>query len=281
MPKIAVHLHLYYQDQLEDLLSRLSNLAAIPYDFYVTMVEDNAEAKKKILAFKADAKIWIVPNLGYDIGPFIDFLHHVDLNDYDYVLKLHTKRTQSDKSCFFKGHRFDMHVWREMLLDAIISKPAIENALALFNSNDNVGMIGNKYILTDEIWSYNIVEAKIKTEMAKIGLNMPQDKHFVAGTMFWVRAKLLKPFLVYKIEDFTTSNKQIHDETLAHVLERMFGFAVIAQGGQIKGVHYKSFYLAFIKAAFQRFLFQKKVTRKGYLIVKICKIPVYYRKGTI
>ena len=28
----------------------------------------------------------------------------------------------------------------------------------------------------------------------------------------------------------------------------------------------------------RRFLFQKKITRKGNLIVKICKIPVYYRK---
>lgn len=280
MVRVAVHLHLFYLEQLDDLLSRLQNLSDYPYDLFVTMVENSAEAKKKILAFKADAKIWSVPNLGYDIGPFVDFLHRINLDEYDFILKIHTKRTQSDTGCFFKGHRFNMWVWREMLLDATISKKAVKKAIALFKGNDNIGMIGSDYILTDEIWAYDIVEANIATEMANIGLKMPKDKHFVAGTMFWVRAKLLKPFLAYKIEDFTISDKQIHDKTLAHVLERMFGFAVNAQGYIIKGVHYKTFYMAFMRDSVKRFLFQKKVTNAGYLMIKICKIPVYRRKET-
>ena len=281
MPKIAVHMHLYYVTQLDDLLQRLGNLSGTAYDLYVTMGAKDKTAEQKIKAFKKDAKIWKTPNLGYDVGPFIDFLHQIDLEAYDYIIKIHTKRTQDDKYCIFNGNRFDMQVWREMLLDAIISPKAAVNNLQIMEQNPKIGMIGSDYVLTDEEFTYRNMEEEIAAEMAKIGLEMPQDRHFVAGTMFWVRAKLLKPFLYYKIEDFAVSDEKVHDETLAHVLERMFSLAVTTQGYQIKGLHHKSFRPMFIKAALLRFLFQKKVTRKGHLIVKICKIPVYHRKETI
>lgn len=271
-------MHLYYVDQLDDLLARLQSLNGYSYDLYVTLIDDEDFIRNKILAFKPDAKIWLVPNLGYDVGPFIDFLHKIDLDVYDYIIKIHTKRTQNDKFCIFNGKRFDMQVCREMLLDAVVSSKAVENNLQILEQNDKIGMIGNDYLLTDEKFTYRNQEEEITAEMTKNGLEVPQDRHFVAGTMFWVRAKLLKPFLSYKIEDFTISKKKVHDDTLAHVLERMFGLAVTTQGYQIKGLHYKSFLPMFIRVALVRFLFQKKVTHKGNLIIKICKIPIYYRK---
>ena len=94
MPKIAVHMHLYYAEQLEDLLQRLESLSGTAYDLYVTMGAEDKKAEQTIKAFKADANIRIVRNLGYDVGPFIDFLHHVNLDDYDYIIKIHTKRTK-------------------------------------------------------------------------------------------------------------------------------------------------------------------------------------------
>ena len=263
MGKIAVHLHLFYLDQLDDLLSHLQNLSNYPYDLYVTMIEKNAEVEQKILAFKSGAKIWIVPNLGYDVGPFIDFLHKSNLDEYDYIVKIHTKRAKRGSYCIFNGRRFDMKTWRAMLVDALISRNAIENNLRLFAQNDKIGMVGSGYI---------------ETEMVKIGMEIPKDKHFVAGTMFWARAKLLKPLLVYKIEDFAVSEGQIHDGTLAHVIERMFGLVITAQGYQVRGVFYKKYLLNRFIANFKRFIFQKKLTRQGNEIIKICKIPVYYRK---
>ncbi|MBO6289076.1 MAG: hypothetical protein J6N45_01970 [Alphaproteobacteria bacterium] len=278
MGKIAVHLHLFYLEQLDDLLVRLQNLADYPYDLFVTMVDDNAEAKQKILTFKSDAKIWIVPNLGYDVGPFIDFLHKINLNEYDYIIKIHTKRAKSGSYCIFNRHHFDMKTWRAMLLDAVISKSAVANNLRLLMQNDKIGMVSSEYVLTNEKWAYQNVMSQIETEMVKIGMEIPKDKHFVAGTMFWARAKLLKPFLVYKIENFAVSEGQIHDGTLAHVIERMFGLVITAQGYQVRGVFYKKYLLNRFIANFKRFIFQKKLTRQGNEIIKICKIPVYHRK---
>ena len=278
MGKIAVHLHLFYLEQLDDLLVRLQNLADYPYDLFVTMVDDNAEARQKILTFKSDAKIWIVPNLGYDVGPFIDFLHKINLDEYDYIIKIHTKRAKSGSYCIFNRHRFDMKTWRAMLLDAVISRNAIENNLRLLAQNDKIGMLSSEYVLTNEKWAYQNVMSQIEEEMAKIGLQMPEDKHFVAGTMFWARAKLLKPFFAYKINDFVVSDEQVHDEMLAHILERMFGLAIYAQGYRIKGVIYKRYLWNRFFANFRRFIFQRKLTRQGNELIKICKIPVYYRK---
>lgn len=142
--------------------------------------------------------------------------------------------------------------------------------------NPSIGMIGNDYVLTDEKECLLPLQT-LAAEMQKIGLTMPEDLHFIAGTMFWVRAKLLQPFLKYQITDFTISDKDIHDNTLVHVLERLFCLVVTAQGYKIQGVKYKSYAFNFFRAYLKRFLFQKKITRHGNLIIKICKIPVYIK----
>ena len=277
MSKIAVHLHLFYTDQLEDFIRRLTSFGNIAYDLYVTVIEDNEDIKARIYEFKPDAKIWVVDNLGYDVGPFIDFLHKINLDDYDYVLKIHTKRAPKNVYTFNKERRFNMKLWREVLLDALLSSHrAIENNLKLLANNPNIGMIGSKYLLVEN--NIKSIDKKIEAEMTKLGLGIPQNKLFISGTMFWVRASLMKPFLYYNLEDFSVSESHIHDDTLAHVLERVFGLSVISAGYHIYGVTYKLFYFDFAKLFLSRFLYQKKITKSGYEIIKICKIPIFHRK---
>lgn len=277
MTKIAVHFHLYYLEQLNEILHRLSYLDGCEYDLFVTMSELNPPAQEKILKFNPKATIWQTPNLGYDIGPFIDFLHKISLNNYDYILKIHTKRVSGDY-CLFKHKRFSIKTWRDMLLDGVLCSPqAVRDNLRIMAENPTVGMIGNDYILTGEKASL-LPLPTLAVEMAKIVLPLPEDLHFVAGTMFLVRTKLLKPFLKYQITDFIVSSKSVHDNTLAHILERLFGLAVTAQGYKIQGVKYKSYELQIFTNTLKRFFFQKKTTRKGKLIIKICKIPVYVKE---
>ncbi len=284
MPKIAVHLHLFYSNQLDDFLLRLNNLAGLDYDLYVTAIEFTPAIKQKILNFKNDAKIWEVPNYGYDVGPFIDFLHHIDLDKYDYVLKLHTKNNSS-RIVKFTDYYLSMVTWREMMLDAILSEQGVQQSLNILNNNPKIGMIGSAHITTDDYTTYSKVKAKAINELHKLCLSVPEDKTFVAGTMFWVRAKLLKPFLIYKLEDFSISDNQIHDLTLAHVMERIFGWSISSQGYKIAKVKIKSFKRQKV-ATFLRFhlkelvflFYKKKITKKGYLLIKIFKIPVIHRK---
>ena len=110
LKKISVHLHLYYVDQLDDLLSRLQCLNGYSYDLYVTLINNDEFIRNKILVFKPDAYIWQVPNLGYDIGPFIDFFHKIDLDDYDYIIKVQTKRCDKGMFCLFNNSKFFIYL---------------------------------------------------------------------------------------------------------------------------------------------------------------------------
>lgn len=307
--KVAVHLHLYYLEQLPELLARLENLnrAGITWDLFVTMpaavcsfsatgknaahlsaevispaAETNARtdsfaaADAQIRAAFPAAVIWHPENRGYDVGPFIDFLHRVRLDEYDYILKIHTKRRQHGEYCCFNGIRFHTAAWSKMLLDALLETPEIvRKNFALLENETDIGMVGNGFCLTGEAGTYKMLEDSIKNEADKMHLPPIEDFSFIAGTMFIVRARLLQPFLRYGINDFEAADSQIRDYTLAHVLERLFGMSVTARGYKIYGVKYKEYYTERLVAGITRFLFQRKTTKGGKKILKICRLPVW------
>lgn len=307
--KVAVHLHLYYLEQLSELLARLENLnrAGITWDLFVTMpaavgsfsatgknaahlsaavispaaetdarTDSFAAADAQIRAAFPAAVIWHPENRGYDVGPFIDFLHRVRLDEYDYILKIHTKRRQHGEYCCFNGIRFHTEAWSKMLLDALLETPEIvRKNFALLENETDIGMVGNGFCLTGELGTYKMLEASIKNEAEKMHLPPIENFSFIAGTMFIVRARLLQPFLRYGINDFEAADSQIRDYTLAHVLERLFGISVTARGYKIYGVKYKEYYTERLAACMTRFLFQHKTTKSGKKILKICRLPVW------
>ena len=73
MKKLAVHLHLYYTEQLPEILKYLRNLNKIEYDLFVTIVKDDQNVITQLKTFNPQAKIWVVENRGYDIGPFASY----------------------------------------------------------------------------------------------------------------------------------------------------------------------------------------------------------------
>ena len=98
--------------------------------------------------------------------------------------------------------------------------------------------------------------------------------------MFAVRAKLLEPIKnAYSLQDFALSDSAVKDGTLAHVLERVFGCMVVAQGYKIKGSsHNWKFETAQPLKRLKHFVWNAKTTARGYRLVKICRIPVYHRR---
>ena len=61
----------------------------------VLLSRQNAEANAKI-AYRDFplAKISIVENRGFDVGPFIKTISELNLDNYDFIVKLHTKRNR-------------------------------------------------------------------------------------------------------------------------------------------------------------------------------------------
>ena len=278
MMKTAVHLHLYYMDQLPEIISKLQNLdkADVDYDLYVTMIAKDEEAENKIKQAFPKVTIWQVENRGYDIGPFIDFLHKIELDSYDYILKVHTKNKNQGNYTILNNRRFDNKLWGEVLREALLgSSEQIKQNYAKFSEDDTIGMLGSKYCLTSEKHAYQSLLEQIKSEMARLHLPENDKVEFIAGSMFIVRAKLLKPFLQINLDDFAETDGRIKEGTKAHVYERLFGCAVLAQGKRIEGIKQYHYGKAFLKARIKRFFYQKKQTKSGKTIIKICKLPIY------
>ena len=234
--KLFVHLHLFYTEMLDEMLDYLSVLSSdeqIEYDLCVTLSASNKEVEEKIYAFKDDAQILIVPNRGYDLAPFLQTIKKIKLSDYDYLIKLHSKRDLKTPAylpnCCFKGAQ-----WRQKLLEFMSSPQNLNKTFLRFEQHPDIGMItAPELIITS---TKEDVQADLRAERIIRGMGLPlKNKKFVAGTMFMARTSLFKhlQLLPYAPEDFEEFDPTHKGGTLAHALERVLGFMIGAQGYKI------------------------------------------------
>lgn len=276
--RILVHLHLYYLNQLDEILNRLQNLQGLNFDLYVTMVNKSPAAEQKIKQFKPDTHILQVANQGYDIGPFIEVLHSLNLDNYDYVLKIHTKGTAAENYTRINGKRLNNKLWNRLLFDALLfSEEQVHNNLRQL-ANADIGMLSSTYLITDDKKLYEQFLPQINEILQAESLPQVDTFSFVAGTMFWAKASLFKPLQKYRLADFPVTDGKVKEGTLAHCFERLFGAVAQAQGLKLYGVKSSKVGFTFALNEFKRFLFYKKHTQSGKLLVKICKIPIWTQK---
>lgn len=280
MKPIAVHLHLHYMSMWPKIKEYLQNLGQHPYHLYVTLTEDNPSIVKEIKTFCPQATVWLVENRGYDLGPFVDFVNKVDLSSYDLVLKIHTKNPFRGPITWLNGYGVTRKWWVKLLFSALLESPeVVDKNLAAFVSCPKLGMLSSRYVITSDPKCYEYQKQNIVCLLNKIGCPVPDRITFVAGTMFFVRASLLekiknKLFLA----DFALTDPTVKDETLAHAFERVLGCIVTQAGYEIKGFD-KNFWFEnfFSKQNFLRFFYSNDVTSHNHHIIKVCKIPVYYK----
>ena len=149
------------------------------------------------------------------------------------------------------------------------------------DNNPSIGMIGSSYCHTKNPRDYIHLLPQINQNMQKQNLAPIKDLSFIAGSMFLAKAKLLKPLQNYGITDFTPTDGKIKEGTFAHVVERLFGAIITAQNHSIHTIKHYNYDMYFLCMVIKRFLFQKKITKSGKLIIKICKIPVYSKKRDV
>lgn len=216
--RIAVIIHVFYIDiWQEELFPSLSKID-IPYDLYVTVPESMEE--HYILEMFNDhpgIHIYQTENRGRDVLPFLQVMKLIGTDSYNYLCKLHTKKTENS----IRGR-----LWRKLLyFDLIGSHTTVENTVKLFDENDDIGIItGKNTILSAKEFDYgNKNKVQYLSELTNIEL--PEDYLFPAGTMFWMRAELIEPLLSLFIEnslEFEDEAGQM-DNTIAHAIERFIG----------------------------------------------------------
>ncbi|MBQ6027449.1 MAG: hypothetical protein IJL21_02765 [Alphaproteobacteria bacterium] len=232
MPRVLVIIHIYYSNQVDLILDSLNNIS-LPYDLYCSISNkaEYQEIKNKILDFNPDAHIIDVSNVGYDIWPFVHIINSVDLSQYEYIVKLHTKR---DMDCTLPGNLGNGFYigtgpcWRDNLYAFVSTKENFNKCIAALK-DPKVGMCARFNIIHNAPNHCGVIDYA-RMHYPQYILNL--DKYsFVAGTMFVAKAAPFKILKDMNIDDtLFEAPKTTHETQFAHIIERTIGEIIYKSG---------------------------------------------------
>lgn len=240
-PRLAVILHLYYEDLSEEIASYLHNIP-LPFDLYISTKDGAAENRIKEIFGSCPnvAKIEIRSpgNRGRDILPFNLIYKDIYPEKYDLICKIHSK-----KSLFNEGHS----TWRGYLFDNLLgSTQIVKTILYYFMTDASLGMlyprtyIGVKDYNNQDPWRDNWDNCEKLAKRLEIHISRGMSLDFPSGSMFWFRPTALNPLYELNLtaDDFEKEKGQL-DATVAHAIERMFGQITQKAGFTIRKVYFR------------------------------------------
>lgn len=240
MVKLLVIFHLYYEDQLDFFLEKMHSINGCEWDLIVTGPEHDENVRNRISEFKPGAVFLTTSNLGYDIWPFIAAIKSVRLEDYDLLLKLHTKNSNICDTRV-NGIRMRGYEWRDILVGGLLGSGTVfKNALDSFD-DPSVGLVCNRTILKEV--SNGLYEdlRPLEEELAYLGITT-EDRHFCAGTMFMARVMPYKILQSDKVVESKFAAGVSHARgSMAHIYERIISILVADAGYVPLGLSVDSF----------------------------------------
>jgi glycosyltransferase involved in cell wall biosynthesis len=222
----AVILHLFYEELFEEIETYLINLHQ--FDLYISMPKSISGLKDRIFASYPDARIFFTENRGRDISPFIIIYKNISSLDYNYLLKIHTKKSP---------HREDGDTWRADVFRKLLgSSETIDSAMSAFENNPEIGVIGPKGHVIDYriYWGSNKKKTEELASRAGVSVKKNYSFNFVAGSMFWAKPKALRHLSLLTIKPQEYEPEPLGpDGALVHALERFIGLIVEKEGYSI------------------------------------------------
>jgi lipopolysaccharide biosynthesis protein len=219
----AVIVHLYYPDVWPVIRESLIRLQDVPSDLFITLPTQQRHLAATIKADFAGASIFEVPNRGRDVAPFLYVASRVIGLRYEYVLKVHSKKSV---------HRDALHGWLQDILTTLLpaERDAHTSIMETLRRPDT-GLIGPKdqYFTLPFHYEDNrnhlrriLAVACSEAHARKVDQHV-SDYGYFAGTMFWARMDAIASIVRqdFRSGDFEEERGQI-DSTLAHGLERAF-----------------------------------------------------------
>jgi lipopolysaccharide biosynthesis protein len=288
MKPILVHAHVYYPEMWPELKACVANIAPHSFKVFVTLSQAHQDVVDDVKTSFNDAEVEVVENRGFDVGPFIHVLNRVNLDEYSYIVKLHTKRDLGKEMSEFCRNWFrnlSDSKWRDALLSFIQTKENFEKTLKAFEDNPKIGMQNCHQIIIHHDFYDRVSDKAFKAWLQEKELPFFKSA-FVGGTMFIARAEIFKDLqqLGLTLKDFPDP-KGGHNAQLAHIIERFLGYIVyknkmICANGLCSQKEEERYHRnIYIRTKYIdpliRFFYQKKMTKSGKELVKILRIPIF------
>lgn len=225
--KPLIILHLFYTemwDEFKDYFNKLDT----EFDLMVTIPIEQREFGEIIRNTYAKCKILYLPNKGLDIGPFLCVLKYLKLNnlEYSHIVKLHTKKSHYHPTGFGT-------TWRNSLVDCLIgSSDIFKSNLDLISNSVTIKMCGSKK------WLLKTNRGRHEKTLSYLKITSKSGS-FIGGTIFISDYKTIVDFFTIEQLDKLYEEMPIgyvQDHSVAHDLERVFGFIMEDKGYIIKGV---------------------------------------------
>ena len=234
-PRIALHLHVFYEDLLDEIIERLLANNIRP-DLFVSIPEGRSveECRKNFTNYPGQVvAIETVPNRGRDIGPFLTAFGTRIAENYDFVGHLHTKKSVGVASDEV------IERWRTFLLENLLGSQLnrmMDRILGFMSNTPTIGMVfpDDPNIVG---WDKNKPCAEELAE--RLGITkLPENFSFPVGTMFWARVDALRRFWAMGLdwEDYPEEPIPI-DGTILHALERLLPLGLTPELNQCAVTH--------------------------------------------
>ena len=222
IPKIAIQVHLYYPDLVEDVVKYTNNIPA-KFDLFITT---NTAKKKKIIeeyiSKNTKATNYIIEvafNKGRDILPMLTQMRD-KIRNYKYFCHIHTKKSKTAPQV---GENWRNYLYKNLLG----SEKIVSEILTNFENYDKLGVVYPENF-------YEVIELSFGLSDTTIGyMNYILKKlfpgyqtgkilNFPAGDMFWARVDAIYQVFERKFDKkFSSEAAQVGD-TIAHGIERIW-----------------------------------------------------------
>lgn len=234
--KVALVMHLYFEDLLEDSYRRVSMMPENADIYLTTDTEQKKAAIERVFAKLPCNKLEVrlIQNRGRDVSSLLVGVKDV-IMEYDIVCFAHDKKTAQVKPGTV-GASFAYKCFENTLS----SKAYVANVIDTFVKNPRLGLLTppepnhSAFFTTIGFeWgpNFNVTKGLAK----ELGLTIPMSVNMPPiaplGTMFWFRPKAMRPLYAkdWEYEDFPPEPNKI-DGTLLHAIERIYPFIVQEAG---------------------------------------------------
>lgn len=181
IPRIAIVVYVYYIEFWQEIYNYISLLAAdknVDIFVYMCTTNNTLDAKKILQPANYNSNTNIIlnwtGNKGRDVRSFLTFVKHQHYKKYDYICKIHTKKTT-----------YLHDNWRTAYLDQLLTPRFAEQHIKTIEHNKTKISSCKEFLIYERFVTSNANYKSLLMLSKILNVQIPIKYDFFAGTMFW------------------------------------------------------------------------------------------------